>query len=216
MGGHQRGDLAAEMATNALRQYVQASADRYEITWPFGYQYELSIDANRMTTAIKLANRLVWRTSEQQSEYAGMGTTIAAILLDGDRLVAGNVGDSRIYRLRNRELEQLSADDTIMASMMQRGLLTAEISRQHPMRNVLTQAAGSKEAVEVHLHESVLEPGDNLLLCSDGLHGVIEEDNICFILQNGQTAETRVARLIEAARAAGAPDNVSVVIVVME
>jgi len=213
MGGHQRGDLAAEVAVSALKQYMEASADRFEITWPFGYQYELSIDANRMNTAIKLANRLVWRTSEKQLEYAGMGTTIAAILVEGDHLVAGNVGDSRIYRVRAGALEQLSVDDTIIASMLQRGLLTGETSRKHPMRNVLTQAAGSQENVEVHLHESTLELADMLLLCSDGLHGVVEEDEISGILQTGQTEERKVSQLIEAARAAGAPDNISAIIV---
>jgi serine/threonine protein phosphatase PrpC len=213
MGGHQRGDLAAEIATTALRQYVEASADRFEITWPFGYRYDLSIDANRMATAIRLANRLVWRTSEQELAYAGMGTTIAAILLDGLHLVAGNVGDSRIYLLRKEMFVTLSVDDTIIASMIQRGTMTPETYRQHPMRNVLTQAAGSQEQVEVHLHESELQPEDILLLCTDGLHAVVEEEDVRRILRNSSTPEEQVRRLIGAARTAGAPDNVSAVVV---
>lgn len=216
MGGHQRGDLAAEIATSSLKQYIEASADRFEITWPFGYEYERSIDANRMITAIKLANRLVWRTSEQPPEPGLMGTTISAVLLDAHQLVVGNVGDSRVYRLHDRGLQQLSTDDTILASMLQRGLVTAETWRTHPLRNVLTQAAGSQEQVEVHLHESTLESGDLLLLCTDGLHAVIEESNILDILAKGLRVEEMVARLIGAARAAGAPDNVSAVIVTID
>jgi len=212
MGGHQRGDVAAEIAISAMGHYAKASADRFDVSWPFGYKYELSIEANRMVTGIKLANHQVWRRAEQELEYAGMGTTIAAVLLDGRQFVAGNVGDSRIYRLRQEELLQLSVDDTMIASMVQRGLLREEETRKHPLRNVLTQAAGSQEAVEVHLHEGILEPGDILLLCSDGLYGAVARDHIRSILQNGEKLDVRVRRLIEAARTAGAPDNVSAVV----
>jgi len=196
-------------SVSALKQYMEASAHNLEITRPFGYQYELSIDANRMNTAIKLANRLVWRTSEKELEYAGMGTTIATILVQGDHLVAGNVGDSRIYGLRGGALEQLRVEYPIIASMLQRGLLTGETSSKRPMCNVLTQAAGSQGNVELHLHESTLELADTILLCSDGLHGVMEEEEISGILQIGQTQEQQVSQLIEAA---GAPDNISAII----
>jgi PPM family protein phosphatase len=212
MGGHQRGELAADLAIATIQYYLDASRDRFDVSWPFGYNFDLSIDANRLTTAIRLANRQVWRHAEQSLECAGMGSTIAAVLVDGSSVVAGNAGDSRVYVLHDGKLIQISTDDTMVGSMAARGLLSSEQVRTHPMRNVLTQAAGSQEDLDVHIAEKALSPGDRLLIASDGLHGVIEEDAIRSILLSTATPEACSRRLIDSARAAGAPDNVSVVV----
>jgi serine/threonine protein phosphatase PrpC len=213
LGGHQHGEVAAEMAVAAVNQYIDASQDRYDVSWPFGYNFDLSLDANRLLTGIKLANRQVWRRAEQNLECAGMGTTVAAALLSYDRVVIGNVGDSRVYRLRGHELLQLSIDDTMLGSMVQRGLLSPAELATHPMRNVLTQSAGSQEEVDVHILEEDVREGDTLLLCSDGLYGVVDDSEIGFILGVEETLEGASRRLVDATIAAGAPDNVSVVLV---
>lgn len=212
MGGHQHGEVAAELATAAIRFYIEVSSDRFDVSWPFGYSFDLSVDANRLSTAIRLANRQVWRRAEQSLECAGMGTTVAAVLINENRAVAGSVGDSRIYLWRENEITQLTEDDTMIAGMVQKGILSAADAASHPMRNVLTQAAGSQENVEVHLREETLRSGDMLLLCSDGLHGMVDLATIRSILGGGDPAERAVDRLIAAAITAGAVDNVSAVL----
>jgi serine/threonine protein phosphatase PrpC len=213
MGGHQHGEVAAETAMSAVSYYIDASRDRYDVSWPFGYSFDLSLDANRLVTSVRLANRQVWRRAEQNLECAGMGTTVAAALLSYDRVVIANVGDSRVYRHRDGEFIQLTVDDTMLASMVQRGLLTpAEVST-HPMRNVLTQSAGSQEDVEVHVLEQEVREGDTLLLCSDGLYGVVDELEMSLIISAEESIERASRRLVTSAIAAGAPDNVSVVLV---
>jgi len=212
MGGRQRGEVAAEKAVAAVRFYIEASQGRYDVSWPFGYAFDLSLDANRLATAIRLANRQVWRHAEQSLECAGMGTTIAALLLSEDRFVVGNVGDSRVYSLRGGQLTQLSVDDTMVASMVQKGMLSAADAAAHPLRNVVTQAIGSQESVNVHLHESTLQSGDTFLLCSDGLYSVVGADATRAAFAPGSAAEHSVDLLISQALAAGAPDNVSAVV----
>ncbi|MFL6451896.1 MAG: PP2C family protein-serine/threonine phosphatase [Bryobacteraceae bacterium] len=212
MGGHQHGEVAAELAVAAIRYYVDASRDRFDVSWPFGYSFEISVDANRLVTGVRLANKQVWRRAEQALEYSGMGTTVAAVLLSEDRGVIANVGDSRVYLFRDPDLVQISVDDTMVGSMLQKGLLSPADVANHPMKNVLTQAAGSKEQVDVHVREEPLLVGDKLLLCTDGLYGVIDEAAIRSMLASDNNVVATVEDLVFAARKRGAPDNVSAVL----
>jgi len=212
MGGSNRGDIAAELAADAVRYYIDVSIDRYDVSWPFGYTFELSLDANRLVTAIRLANREVWRMAQQNLECAGMGTTVAAVLISEGCAVIGNVGDSRVYICRDHQLKQVTVDDTMVASMVRRGLLPAGGAEAHPMRNVITQAAGSQEDVEVHLHEHAIGSGDALLICSDGLYNPVKEPDILAALTDGGNPEMAATKLVDAAIRWGAPDNVSAVV----
>ncbi len=212
MGGHSHGELAAELAISTVEYYVASSQDRFDVTWPFGYNFELSVDANRLSTAIQLANRQVWNHSQQSPECAGMGTTVAAILLSEGDVVIGNVGDSRVYLYRGNELKQVSFDDTFVNTVARQAGADLEDLANHPMRNVLTQAAGSQDALDVHIVEQHLESGDVYLICSDGLHGVIGNAAIRSILGRGDYLEETAVRLKDAARAQGGPDNISVVL----
>jgi protein phosphatase len=211
MGGPQRGGAAAELAVAAIRYYIDATRDRGDVSWPFGYTFEISLDANRLATAVRLANRQVWRRAEQTLECAGMGTTVAAALFSEGRFVTANIGDSRVYWSRHGRLEQVSVDDTIVASMLQKGLLSPEEAAAHPMRNVLTQAAGPRENAEVHLAENAIESGDAILLCSDGLYNVVPEADIEALLGSGAAAEACVEQLVSAAVATRGPDDASAV-----
>jgi serine/threonine protein phosphatase PrpC len=213
MGGHRHGELAAELAIETMRYYMACSKDLSDATWPFGYNFELSTGANRLVTSIQLANRQVWNRAQDSPECAGMGTTIAAILVCGNVATVANAGDSRVYLLRAGGLHQLSTDDTWVHNMLRRGLTDESSLRNHPMRNVLTQAAGSQEQLDVHTVEPSLQPGDELLICSDGLHGVITESEILPILALPEPEQNRVDWLIRAARAGGGPDNVSCILV---
>jgi serine/threonine protein phosphatase PrpC len=212
MGGHSHGELAAELAISTMQYYVASSQDRFDVTWPFGYNFEISVDANRMSTAIQLANRQVWNHAQLSPECAGMGTTVAAILLSEGNAVIGNVGDSRVYLLRSNELKQISFDDTFVNTVARQAGADVEEMANHPMRNVLTQAAGSQNTLDVHIVEQPLESGDVYLICSDGLHGVIGNAAIRSILGAGEYLERSAVRMKDAARAQGGPDNISVVL----
>jgi protein phosphatase len=214
MGGRSHGELAAELAITTMQHYIGSSQDRLEVTWPFGYNFDLSVDANRLITAIQLANRQVWRQAEKAPEYGGMGTTVAALLADGSNVTVGNVGDSRVYLWRDA-LEQLSLDDTWAKAMSGRGGAEIDMS-SHPMRNFLTQAAGSKDLVDVHIIERDLSPGDVILLSSDGMHGLVTDSEIAATLAAAPSIHDAAATLVQLARGAGGPDNISVILLKME
>jgi protein phosphatase len=213
MGGHRHGEMAAELAIATIRYYIESSQDRFDVTWPFGYNFELSVDANRLATAIQLANRQVWNHAQQSPECAGMGTTVAAILLsEGTSAIIGNVGDSRVYLWQGDELKQITFDDTFVNTVAIQEGGDPEGMLNHPMRNVLTQAAGSQDKLNVHIVEKKLASGDLFLICSDGLHGVIGNSAIRSILSAGADIEEMAVHLRDAARAQGGPDNISAVL----
>lgn len=212
MGGHKHGEIAAELAISTLRYYMESSRDRFDVTWPFGYNFDLSVDANRLATGIQLANRQVWNQAQASPECSGMGTTVAAILLGEGGAVVGNVGDSRVYLFRNAELQQITYDDTFVNTLGLQEGSDPEALANHPMRNVLTQAAGTQDVLNVHTVEHKLESGDLFLICSDGLYGVIGNAAIRSILGSSENLEQMAGRLTEAARVQGGPDNISVVL----
>ena len=173
MGGHRHGELAAELGITTLRCYVESSRNLKELTWPFGYNFNLSLEANRLTTGILLANRQIWNRSGDAPEYAGMGSTIVAVLVNGTRAAVANVGDSRGYLFRDDKLCQMTVDDTWLNAVLRREEISDQELKDHPMRDVLTQAAGSPSDLDVHTVELELRRDDILLLCSDGLDGVV-------------------------------------------
>lgn len=216
MGGHSHGEVAAEMALAMMRQYIDSSHDRADVTWPFGYDFNRTRDENRLVTAMQLANHRVWKRSEEILEYAGMGTTVAAVLVNHNRVAVASVGDSRVYLFRADQMKLLTSDDTWVGAMVRQGTLDPGEVAQHPMRNVLTQAAGARETIDVEVLERALHHGDVLLLSSDGLHGVVAEATIASIVKgvaSGKASLEQSARLlVRAARDLGAPDNVSCIL----
>lgn len=216
MGGHSYGEVAAEMALRAMQEYIDASRDGAPESWPLGYSPDLTRDQNRLVTAVRLANRRVWAYSEDNPEFAGMGTTLAAVLVSGGRAAVAAVGDSRVYLFRCGELQPLTTDDTWVGAMLRQGALQPREAARHPMRHVLTQAAGARENIEVEVLEVLLADGDLLLLSSDGLHAVVDEADIQAILSahagKAGSLQQAGARLIEAAWNQGAPDNISSVL----
>jgi serine/threonine protein phosphatase PrpC len=208
MGGHAHGEIAAELAITTIRHYMESSQDRLDVTWPFGYNFDLSIEANRLSTSIQLANSQVWRQAEQVLEYAGLGTTIAAVLLSDKKLTVGNVGDSRVYLWRAGLLQQLTVDDTWIKAISDLG---NRIDVSH-FRNFLTQAAGSKSMVDVHIIEENLAAGDVIVLSSDGLHGFVSDPKISAVIAAEPSLKLVGASLVRLAKSAGGPDNISVIL----
>lgn len=215
MGGHNAGEVASRMAVDALASFIRKTAeDDEEMTWPFGYDGDLSLPANRLKTAIRLANGSVFRAADNREDLSGMGTTLVAALIRGDRLILGSAGDSRCYLLRGGELRQLTRDDSWVSAAWAEGILTADEIERHPFRNVITKAVGAKDSLEVDIHEHTLEPGDIALICSDGLHAMIHDADILRLLTPPPGSLQEAAQsLIDAANEAGGRDNVSVVLV---
>lgn len=214
MGGHNAGEVASQMAIEALASFIRKSAeDDEEMTWPFGFDEGLSLEANRLKNAIQVANGSVFRAADNRADLSGMGTTLVAALISGGRLVLGSAGDSRCYLLRDGELRQLTRDDSWVSAAWAEGILTADEIERHPFRNVITKAVGAKDSLEVDIHEHTLQPGDIALVCSDGLHGMIHDQGILGLLTPPPGPLDEAAkRLIDAANEAGGRDNISVVL----
>jgi PPM family protein phosphatase len=216
MGGHSAGEVASRLAAEALLGFVRRThAATEDVSWPYGIDPTMSYHANRLRTAMHLANRRVFRAAESHDDYTGMGTTVVTVLVAGARAVVGNVGDSRAYLLAGGRLSQLTQDDTWAATILaQQGEgASAEALAHHPMRHVLTSVVGAREDVTSHVSEFDLRGGETLLLCSDGLHGVLDDDRLQAILEAEPDVRGAAERLVRAALDAGTRDNVTAIVV---
>jgi len=213
MGGHNAGEVASKMAIETLQAFIEKSHREKEITWPYGLDVNLSFDGNRLKTAVKLANKKVFRAADNREDYTGMGTTAVAALVSENVLTVGSAGDSRCYLLRAGKLTQLTRDDSWVSAALGEGILNSDEIERHPLRNVITKAVGAKETIELDVVEQKLEPGDLALICSDGLHAMLSDDQILATLTPvPATLEEAAGKLIDAANEAGNKDNVSVVL----
>jgi protein phosphatase len=212
MGGEQCGGLAAEIAVDTVVAYFRTPKDESD-HWPFGYDAQLDVAANGMSNAIQLANLRILERSRDTPECTGMGSTISAVSLKGKTATIGTIGDSRVYLYRPNTLVQLTKDDSVVAKLIDAGEISLEDAQVHPMRNVLTQAAGKAERVQPQTKQVELRHADRLLISSDGLHGVISHNALCDILGAGDDLEVTARKFIYEARKLGAPDNVSCVLI---
>jgi serine/threonine protein phosphatase PrpC len=215
MGGHNAGEVASRLAVEAMVGFIKRTAGEGEWSWPYGVDPNLSYDANRLRTAIYLANRRVFRAAEDRDDYTGMGTTVVAVIMTETSAVVGHVGDSRVYMYADGELQRLTQDDSWAATVLPQelGNDAAAIAR-HPMRNVLTNVLGVREQTQIHLAEFPLTKGDEiLLLCSDGLHGSLEDENIAAIIKDGTDLPGTARKLIDSALDGGSRDNVTALLI---
>ena len=217
MGGHAAGEVASRLAVDAINEFVCLTGDDEEITWPFGLDETISYDGNRLKTAIRFANRKVLEATKQKSEYEGMATTVAAVLVDGDVANLGHVGDSRIYLVRNGGITQLTTDHSWVNEQNVGGMISPEQARSHPLRNVVTRALGGKHDLQVDMKVHKIEPGDVLLLCSDGLTTMMPDEEIAQVVVEAKGDVEKTARgLVAAANAHGGEDNITVVVLRFE
>ena len=154
---------------------------------------------------------MVFALAELDRDKSGMGTTISALLFLGEYAVTAQVGDSRIYQVRDGQVMQMTEDHTLISWQLKQGLITPEEARRSPHRNVITRAVGNRDYVEVDTGLIALTPGDRFLLCSDGLHGYLREEEISIVTFLG--AEEAVGRFIEMANERGGKDNITAVLV---
>lgn len=212
MGGHNAGEVASHMAVETIHGFIADSAASPDIMWPFGLETKHSIDTNRLTTAVRLANRKIYSEGTKSPQLSGMGTTVVAVLVAGDRISLASVGDSRIYRMRQGVLEQLTHDDTWLASVF--GDKQAEDAEQsHPMRHVLTSVVGTKDDVKPEAREERLVAGDRFVLCTDGVHGKLDSSALTSVLAAARSAEDGAANIVSEAITRGTTDNATAVVI---
>lgn len=195
MGGHAAGEVASEIAVRVLSELAPEHPD-----------------VEALGRAIEEANRAVIQAAREGRGRQGMGTTMTAAMLEGERLVIAQVGDSRAYLLHQGKLQQLTRDHSLMADMIEAGQLTPEEARTHPQRSVITRALGSDAHLHPDIYEINVETGDRLLICSDGLSGMIFDDQIENTLRRVQDPQRCASQLVNEAIAAGGHDNVTVIV----
>jgi protein phosphatase len=210
MGGHNAGEVASQLALDTIKAFLKKSATTDDFTWPFGFSPALSFAANRLMTAIKVANRRVFRASEERSEYTGMGTTVVAAIVEGSRIAFAGVGDSRIYSFAGNELKQMTKDDSWVVMLMRESGLDARAFDKHPMRHVLTSVVGARPELEVTVEEMDLVDGHTLLFCSDGLLGGVSDEDIAGVLRSERELERAADTLVSMGVDRDGKDNVTV------
>lgn len=197
MGGARAGEVASRTAAEA---FEEAAADGE------------GTPEERLTRLTREANRRIYDLAQSDVSRRGMGTTLTAAMLSDAGVSLGHVGDSRAYRLREEQLEQLTHDHSLVAELERSGQLTPEAAEHHPQRSIITRALGPEADVEVDAHTHAARPGDLYLLCSDGLTSMISDDEIGSILRGAPSLDDTARELVRAANQSGGRDNVTVVL----
>ena len=213
IGGQANGEVASAMAVETIVTHcLEFSADRstYNGDEP---KFGISDRTKHLVRAAYLANRTILGASVNDPQFQGMGATLVAAWIDGLRLSLVHVGDSRAYLLRGGNLESLTSDHTLVAEQVRNGLLTLEQAQTNPLRRILIRALGAREEVEIDVHEHELRGGDVLLLCTDGLTGMVPESEITDVLLHERDAQSAADRLVASANDHGGDDNVTVLLV---
>jgi len=204
MGGVQAGEVASALTIRELTKWFSRDLERTLRGTETDWEGEIA-------DAIGRANQVIWQTASNDSAKFGMGTTVVVAMVVGDRLTLAHVGDSRGYLVSDASVYQITDDHSWVAEQVRAGALAVSDARRHPRRNILTRALGVSETVATDVSTVELMPGDRIVLCTDGLHGMVEDDEIRRIV-SGVSPDTAVQELVNLANARGAPDNVTVVV----
>lgn len=213
MGGHKAGDVASRMATHTIATFFRATQSE-DATWPFHFDPHLSMAENRLITGIKLANKQIFDASLANHAVHGMGTTVVTALFSRERkaLYVAHVGDSRCYLIRDGEITQLTRDHSLLNDYL---LVMPEMSKEQQAelpKNVITRALGMQDSVAVDLVPAQPQVGDRYVLCSDGLSGMVSDDEIRDLVAATPDLEEAARKLVERANAHGGEDNCTVVL----
>ena len=204
MGGAKSGNVASTLAVDVFVQEVKR-------TWVHGMDPDLA--DQMLKNAVKLANFTVYDQAQQFEEFTGMGTTLVAVLIHGKFATVINVGDSRAYSVKQDGVQQITRDHSLVQMMVARGELTPEQARTYPGKNLITRAIGTEPVVECDVFHRRLDGGECLLLCTDGLSNLVDEQEILFEVVHGINKQSSGQRLLEIAKNRGAPDNVTCVLI---
>jgi protein phosphatase len=207
MGGYNAGEVASGMATTFIKSELGrwlAQAGRHANAREVRRAMEICVDN---------ANRSIFNAANSNPQYSGMGTTLVVGVFQDGRLMLGHIGDSRCYRLRGGQFEQITKDHSLLQEQMDAGLITPEQAATSTNKNLVTRALGVEDAVLLEVNEHKVEPGDIYLMCSDGLSDMLDDDTLAQMLSGEGSLDQKTVQLIDAANANGGRDNISVLLV---
>lgn len=216
MGGHASGEVASKLAVDTVVEHFKKTAELQSLTWPFKVDRDMRAEINRMTTSIMLANLEIHEQAAANPGQKGMGTTVDAIWFLDDAIIIGHVGDSRVYRMHDGELLQVTEDHSLINDYIKMKRVTAEEAENWPQKNVIVRALGMKDTVQVDIVTETPRKGDVYLLCSDGLTDMVANDQIGHVLRSTRDLDQAVDMLITAANEEGGVDNITVVLARLE
>ena len=214
MGGHRAGEVASNTVVSSIKDYMEAFH-----TSPVAQEASesnMSPAATAVCHSVELANRVVYQLSQDQGSYKGMGSTAAVAYMYDNTFVTANVGDSRIYLIRKDGIEQLTQDHTLLAEQMRKNPDWDPNTASIPMKHILIRAVGIHETVETDVYEIQPLPGDLFLMCSDGLTDVHSDEEIHQIVLGGGSLDEICSRLVDSANERGGPDNITVVVMLVQ
>ena len=216
MGGHRAGDVASRLAIEAITEYFRSIGS--DTTGPTQFDARLSEDENHMLTSVRLANRKILERSARSREFHGMGTTVVGALFNPEqqRMIIAHVGDSRAYRIRDGFITQMTRDHSLFNDYLMAMPDLSEEQRSELPRNVITRALGMQEDVTIDIQPDEVREGDVYVLCSDGLSGMVEDDDIVAIVGSNDEMVSMCQRLVSRANENGGEDNVTAVVVRVE
>lgn len=203
MGGHAAGEKASQTAVQIITERLDGAMG--------GSTNGQLLDA--LQTAIQDANREIINASMEDSSMRGMGTTATVLVTKGNQLYVGHVGDSRAYLIRNRRIDQITEDHSIVAQLVRARAITPQEAARHPYRNVITRCLGMQVEVEADTQQRELKPGDRLLICSDGLSGLVSDDEMLQMVLSSDDPQKTCQDLVNLALERGGSDNITVVLI---
>ncbi len=199
MGGHNAGDYASKYTVETMEAEIRTS--------------EQTDTVAILGNAIEKANSYIRSLADSDESLSGMGTTVVAATVWGSRLQVANVGDSRLYIIRQKQIRQITRDHSLVEEMVRMGGIDRQSARKHPDKNIITRAVGALESIEVDFFTEELQDGDRILLCSDGLTNMLEDEEICEIISRETTLPEKGKQLVDAANENGGKDNIAVVLI---
>ena len=215
LGGHAAGEVASLIVVDKIGDFITHTSER-DRTWPVEYEAGLSYDGNRLKAALMLADEGILNDIKANPERESMGSTVVACLAQGDRATLVHVGDSRAYLLNPEGIRQITQDHSWVAEQVANGILTPEEARHHPFRNVITQALGNGGDLDVSVQEIQVKESDRILLCSDGLSGMVQDRAIWEIVQQAPNLEAAAEKLVSKAMENGGEDNITVILIAFD
>lgn len=213
MGGHRAGEVASRIAVETIREsYKKWAKEKTPEEDIFGVpDASLSPMGNFVRSSIRLANRIIFELATDHKEYEGMGTTIVVLLISPDLVIAANVGDSRLYLVRDGNLERLSKDHTIVSEQIELGIMTEEDAASSPMKHILTRTLGSSKDVDAEVFEIEPSERDRFVLCTDGITDLIKDEEILSMTEEEESPESLCHQFIDTVLDRGAHDNATVI-----
>lgn len=212
MGGHNAGEVASQLALQVLHEHLKSTSEARHIPWLFGYDPSVSFTANRLLTAVRLANQEVHRAASEREDYQGMGTTIVAALVEDAHLTFVSVGDSRLYEMREGQVRQLTRDDSWLEKLAETPGVSREQVEQHPLSSILTAVVGPRPELELGVQEIDLTPSHTLVLCSDGLYRMVTPALMHAVLTSAPDVEHAAEQLVQKALELDGKDNITVLV----